>query len=263
MTSIPGEHTRVTNSAYSSDMVNLADAPVIDFDDRPAPAVLLSDVRGSDLRPFTLMRSAVQKKITENDLSLLGVTSAMPDAGKSTISIALAASLQKVLQRPVVLIDLDFKRASVAEYLGVEVGTGVSDYLANPQIDLQSVLIRIGNDDLFIAPTRTINADTATLLAGPRFRAMTQALRSNPQNPLCLFDLPPAFANDDAMIALQNLDGYFVVVDSGKTTKQHLLDLLKLLSPATCYGSILNRYQGMIGDSYGYGSAAYSRYYEE
>lgn len=242
------------------DWDNLAE---LHFEDRPSPPALLQKADGLTLRPFSLMRSKVQQKLQEQDITLIGITSATPNAGKSTLSIALAASLEKVSDRPVILADLDLRRASVAEYLGLEVGYGMSDYLADPSIGLQSVAVKIANTNLVVLPTRSHSTATAELLAGPTLAKLASSLKNMPKKPICIFDLPPAFANDDTMIALGSLDGYFLIVDSGETSKRHLLDVLKILSPAKCYGTILNRYEGMIGDSYSYGSSIYSRYYED
>src|SRR3546814_2174061 len=83
---------------------------------------------------------------------------------------------------------------------------------------------------------------------------MIEALRERSEAATILFDLPPAFASDDAMIILEQLDGYVLVVDSGKTTRRHVQDVLGMLQPTPCIGSILNRYRGGLGDSYGYRS---------
>ncbi|MBX7539390.1 CpsD/CapB family tyrosine-protein kinase [Qipengyuania sphaerica] len=246
----------------ATDTLDISLLPEISFDERPAPPALLRNASGLALRPFSLMRSKVLQKLSENDVTMVGVTSATPNVGKSTLSIALAASLEQVAERPVVLVDLDLRRGSVAEYLDLDVGVGVSDYLSEPSIGLQSIAVRMQNSDLVVLPTGTVPKKTAELLSGPGLGKLVASLKALPTKPICVFDLPPAFANDDTIIALQNLDGYFLIVESGKTTKRHILDLLKILAPAKCFGTILNRYEGMIGDSYSYGSTAYSRYYE-
>ncbi len=248
--------------ASTSAMIDFDKLPAVTFEDRPAPARLLQSVGAATLRPFSLMRSRFQQKLKEQNISMIGMTSAMPNAGKSSISISMAASLAKVAERPVVLVDLDMRRASIAEYLALDVGYGVSDFLSNPAVSLAQAGVRLSEANLTVFPTAKFQTGTAELLAGPRLKELVATLRTHPNAPLCIFDLPPAFANDDTMIALNELDGYLLVVESGKTSKRHILDVLKMLAPSKCYGTILNRYEGMIGDSYAYGSSAYSKYYE-
>lgn len=246
----------------TTDFLNLETIPAISFEERPAPPALLHRADGLTLRPFSLLRSKVQQKLAERDVSLIGVTSPTPNVGKTTLSIALASSLERVVDRPVILADLDLRRASVAEYLGLDVGCGLSDYLADPTVSLQSVAIGIAETDLIVLPTNSVSQASAELLSGKGLKQLTTALRAHPGRPICIVDLPPAFASDDTIISLGLLDGYFLVVENGKTTKKQILDVLKMLAPSKCFGTILNQYDGTIGDSYSYGSAEYSNYYE-
>lgn len=242
--------------------IDFSKLSVVDFSERPAPSPLLQSANALTLRPFSLLRSKVQQKLKDQGVTMLGITSAMPNSGKSSLSISLAASLAKLADRPVVLLDLDMRRGSIAEYLGLEVGYGLSDYLSNDLVTSEHCGVRLSDANLIVYPTNPINSGSAELLASHRFSALVASLREHPDSPICIFDLPPAFANDDTMIALNDLDGYLLVVENGKTSKRHVLDVLKMLAPAKCFGTILNRYDGMIGDSYSYGSAAYSKYYE-
>ena len=93
---------------------------------------------------------------------------------------------------------------------------------------------------------------SAELLAGESFARFAAGLRALPSDSIVLCDLPPVFAGDDAMITLERLDGYLLVVDSGKTTVKQVAHAIQLLEPTPCLGTILNRYQGGLADHYGY-----------
>lgn len=245
-----------------SEPLRFNDVPEISYAAGERPGCLFTRSRGSEARPLTLLRSKLVKKLQEENANIIGLTSATPDVGKSFLSIALSSSLARVTEKPVVLIDLDMRRASIAEYLKLDVGKGVSDYLADPSVSMQDITVRIAQTNLFVMPSRTIGSESAELLAGPRFEEFMAGLRGLGPDVNCIVDLPPAFANDDAMIALEKLDGYLLVAEYAKTTKRHILDTLSMLAPARCIGSILNRYEGGFGDTYAYGSSAYARYYE-
>jgi Mrp family chromosome partitioning ATPase len=94
---------------------------------------------------------------------------------------------------------------------------------------------------------------------------LLHSLKQLPDNPICICDLPPAFANDDAAIITGKLDAYIMVVEDGRTTKKQIRETINMLSPATCAGTVLNRYfGGIVPDDYGYGyghSGAYGDYY--
>lgn len=203
-------------------------------------------------RPFALLRSQIQRRLDRKRARLIGVTSAAPGEGKSFLSLNLAAALARVSEAPVYLVDLDLRRGSLAAALGQTPVAGVGDVLNGSDEDLVGVGWRIADANLAVFPTRSMEDGTAELLAGERFARFVMGLRNLPGNSIVLCDLPPVFAGDDAMITLERLDGYFLVVDSGKTTVKQVAHAIQLLEPTTCLGTILNRYQGGLADSYGY-----------
>lgn len=214
-------------------------------------------------RPFSLLRTRVAKQCTEKGWSVIGVTSAEPAAGKSFVALNLAAALARVGSVPVYLLDLDLTRATIARAFGVNQEFGISDYLAGRQDDFAALGWRVDGLNLGVFPTRPTNANTAELLAGPRFAQLMGAIRARSEPAIVICDLPPAFANDDVMIATQQLDAYLMVVECGKTTKRQLAETCSMLEPTPRLGMVLNRYEGGFSDPYGYNnySKAYAKYY--
>jgi protein-tyrosine kinase len=212
-------------------------------------------------RPFSLLRTRFMKGLEAQDARLVGITSATPGAGKSFLALNLAASLSRLGERPVYLVDLDLRRSSIAEELGFEDVPGVADFLEGRIQDLSEVGIRIEGAPLGIFPTGELSGNSAECLTTSQFNSMMQQLRDNADNAIVLFDLPPVFASDDAMISIEALDGYLLVVDSGTTSRRHITDAMDMLRPSPCLGTILNRYKGGMTDPYGYGGGAYSKYY--
>lgn len=210
---------------------------------------------GRDLRsrPFALLRSQIQRRLTRHRARLIGVTSATPAAGKSFVSLNLASALARVSDAPVFLIDLDLRRGTVATALGFDFDKGVSDVLADEQADLSGVGRRIDGTNLAVFPTRSLDEGTSELLSKEKFARLIAGLRALPPETIAICDLPPVFAGDDAMITLEQLDGYILVINSGQTTSRQVTQAIQLLEPTPCLGTILNRYHGGIADSYGYG----------
>lgn len=218
---------------------------------------------GSDpsSRPFNLMRTRLLKEADERGARLIGITSPAPAAGKSFLALNLAVSLARLGDRSICLVDLDLRRATLAELLGLEVSTGIEGFLDGSIARLDDAGMRLKGLPLAFFPTRTIASGSAELLAGEKFAAMIKLLRDRTTDNLVIFDLPPVFANDDAMIAMEALDGYLMVVDSGRTTRGQLSEAIDMLQPSSCIGTVLNRYKGGMLDTYGYGSSNYDRYY--
>jgi Mrp family chromosome partitioning ATPase len=221
------------------------------------------ETRSIDARPFNLLRTQVTKKCAMNGWSSLGITSPAPGAGKSFVSLNLAAALARVGDQPVYLLDLDLTRASVARYLGISAEFGLSDFLDGSVENISDIGFRVEGTHLAVLPSIQPVSNTAELLSGPRFRMLIEMLRATPQPRMIICDLPPTFANDDAMIALQQLDAYLLVVNGGQTTRRQVIESCAMLDPTPLLGTVLNRYEGGMIDPYGYGSksSAYSTYY--
>lgn len=213
-------------------------------------------------RPFNLLRTQVLKEMREKHWNLLGVTSATPEAGKSFLSANLAAAMAQLPDVHVCLFDLDLRRASLAEKFGLSGEHGLTQFLDGTIDDLKQVGQYISNLHLTLFPCYSSRVNSAELLAGDRFAKLVEAMRALPDDVIVICDLPPAFANDDAMTIIQRLDAYVFVIEEGMTTKVELRDAINLLSPAPCLGTILNRFSVSPLDAYGaYGK--YDRYYGE
>jgi Mrp family chromosome partitioning ATPase len=234
---------------------------VLDPESTRSHKIIGFSIRDKQSRAFNLMRTQLLKKLDKGKMSLLGVTSASPGAGKSFLSVNLAASLSRVVKGPTFLIDLDLRRGCVAEELGIECALGVGDFLSGKIDRVREVGRRVEDTRLAVFPTRAAPIDTASVLSGERFEALVAEFREIDSEGVAIFDLPPVFATDDAALTLRRLDGYIMVVDAGKTTRRQLAVAAEMLEPTPCLGTVLNRYAGGILDSYGYGSTAYDNYY--
>ncbi|MDB5685881.1 MAG: chromosome partitioning protein, partial [Rhizorhabdus sp.] len=144
---------------------------------------------------------------------------------------------------------------------------GVSHFLDGTTSDLSAVARTIGTEQLTIFPSYPNDAASDELVASARMDSLIAAMRQLPDNTLCLCDLPPVFANDDAVIISQKIDAYLMIVEDGVTTRKQVRDSFRLLSPAPCIGTVLNRYDAsLISDDYGYSyreQKQYSGYYND
>jgi protein-tyrosine kinase len=215
--------------------------------------------RNAVARPFNLLRTQVVKRCAQQGWKTIGVTSAEPGAGKSFVSLNLAAALSRVENQFVYLFDFDLSRASVAKNLNLEVKYGLADYLSGEVDDLASIGRRVADHNLAVFPTGSWSGSNASLLASTRFAELAAMMRNVPDGTIVICDLPPVFANDDAMIIAQSLDAYLAVANSGGTNEKQLAETFAMLEPTPRLGTILNRYKGGFTDPYGYG--AYTKNY--
>ena len=216
-------------------------------------------------RPFKLLRSQLRKQMRTTGAKLIGVTSASPAVGKSFVAANLAAALSRLADVDVYLADIDLHRPSLADRFGLADGVGVQDYLAGEVTDLAEVAVRVNDERLALLPGFKRDLPPAELLAGAASDRLFDAFRRLPDNAVCLFDMPPIFADDDAVIIANRVDGFLLVVEDGKTTVKQVKDTIRLLAPTPMIGSVLNRYKNqLLSDDYGYGVGyGYGAYYRD
>lgn len=204
-------------------------------------------------RAFNLLRSQMVRDAADQSMQLVGVTSATPSAGKSFVSLNLAAALSKMTDRKVLICDFDLRRGSVLDALEAPVAHDVSEYLRGELPDWQSAVFRIDGSDLYVLPCIRRMRDSGELLTSQRFDDLIAGLRALPPEIMVICDLPPVFASDDALLTTAHLDGYILVVEYGRNTEGQVRESMAMLSPTPCVGTILNRYRGGFFDAYGYG----------
>lgn len=213
-------------------------------------------------RPFNLLRAQLIKKLAESGGRLIGITSPAPNAGKSFVASNLAASMSQLSNRRTVLVDLDLRRATIADIFGLEGPEGMTEYLLGDELTLSQIGRRIGTSNLVVYPTFPAQVNSAELMVGDRLLDLVARARALGDDAIVIVDLPPVFANDDAMLVAEHLDGILLVVEQGVTTKKQLQSAMQLLHPTPILGTIFNRFTGGSGDPYGYGGK-YDGYYSE
>jgi protein-tyrosine kinase len=236
-----------------------------DSEDLNQRGVYSFNSRDKKSRAFNLLRSQVLKLMAARNWSVIGITSATPSVGKSFVAANLAAAIARTPDTDVCLFDLDLRRSSVAEIFGLEGEVGLNHYLGGSVPDLASIGRRIGDERLYVFPSYIEQIDSAELLAGEPAKRLFDVMGKLPGKPVVICDLPPVFANDDTIIAMEHMDAFLLVLEDGVSTKKQLQDAMRLLAPAPCIGTVLNRYRGGFGnEDYGYGYGRkdnYGKYY--
>lgn len=223
------------------------------------------DSRDERSRPFNLLRGQLLRLAKKQGARIIAVTSATPKVGKTFISSNLAASLARLPELKTYLFDLDLRRSSVAENFKISGDAGITEFLDGRISNLRDAAWEIEGQSLTIFPSFSQKVLSSELLSSARMDELIAAMRSAPGPAICICDLPPVFANDDAVIISQKVDGYLLVIEEGVTTGKQVRDAIRLLEPAVCLGTVLNRYYGgLVTDDYGYGyskKSEYSDYY--
>jgi protein-tyrosine kinase len=220
------------------------------------------DSRNASSRSFNLIRSKLVALNRERGWRTLGIASATPNVGKSFVSANVAAAMSRDPRFQTYLIDLDLRRGTIRDIFGIQTEDSLVGYLE--QSEPRGILpgfMPVGQE-LIVIPSIPGPVHSAELLAGERASALFQAMNSSDPRNYFICDLPPVFANDDAAIIMESLDGYMIVAQDGKTTQREVTATVEMLGYERLAGVVLNKYRGgMVSEGYGIEDRYASEYY--
>lgn len=176
-----------------------------------SPPVLESNVHA--MEQCRVIRSRIREIMTNRGLSVLEITSALAEEGKTTISVNLAYALSQLDGTRVLLIDADLRRPSVSNFLGMNVERGLADYLQG-KAEFEEVAWNV-TPSLDVLPTKIMPADPAELLHSQRMLDLVAMARSRYR--FVLIDGPPLYPIVDAQVLAQVVDAVLMVVRADKT----------------------------------------------
>lgn len=183
------------------------------------------DPEGVYADSYQKLRSALEFLSLEGKVTSVMVTSPNPAEGKSTTSANLALAMSSVGRRTV-LVDLDFRRATVHEVFGIRQAPGLSDFVLHG-VDLGQIAYSLnepGLEDLLVVPTGSVPPNPASFVGTRRFVDTIDWLEE--QADMVLLDTPPLLAVSDAHTISRHVDAVVITARVGSTTKGELMEVI-------------------------------------
>ena len=192
------------------------------------------------------------------------VTSAVSGEGKSTVSLSLARSLADA-GSPVILIDADLRRPTVAKKLKLDAKVGLTQVLAG-QVEIANAVHQLGDSNLFVLPAGRIPPNPSELLGSDKMRQLIKELS---EEFIVVVDVPPLLPVTDASLLSHSVDGVILVGSIGRSHREQMAEASSILKKvnANLFGLVLNRAprKGLGNSYYGFGYAStyvgYATYY--
>ncbi|MGI5156863.1 polysaccharide biosynthesis tyrosine autokinase [Microbispora sp. CA-102843] len=219
-------------------------------DARRNPLITGGSGRSSRSEAFRSLRTNLQFIGVDRQPKSLVVTSCLPNEGKSSVSANLAIAMAQAGWR-VILVDGDLRRPSVAGYLGIEGGTGLTDVLID-RARLPEVIQTWGRPGLSALPSGRVPPNPSELLGSQGMRAVLAQLTA--EYDMVIIDAPPLLPVTDAAALGAICDAALLVVRHGKTRREQVVRAAELLSSinARLVGAVMNFAPAKTGDYYGY-----------
>jgi protein-tyrosine kinase len=175
----------------------------------------------------TLLLNAVGPTALPNGRRIL-ICSAQANEGKTFCAVNLALSMANERDIEVLLIDGDFAKPTVLSTLGIEGPVGLMDALGDPDIDVETLVIKTDVGNLSVLPSGKYTNEATELIAADRTRLIIERLSAKP-NRIILFDSPPALAASPASVLAYHVGQVLLVVRADKTAEAELRDAVLLL----------------------------------
>ena len=205
-----------------------------------------------------LMKIAIDLNPAMTSNKIIGITSALPNEGKSTIAASLAQVIARAGKR-VVLVDCDLRNPSLTDHLAPNARAGILEVLSGIR-PLEDVIWRDTKKALALLPARRTSSpsQTSEILLADQTKKLFENLRAT--HDYVVVDLPPLAPVADVRVTAPLVDCFVLVVEWGVTkidVVQHALHT----APTVCEslaGVVLNktdmvalkRYENYCNDYY-------------
>jgi capsular exopolysaccharide synthesis family protein len=212
---------------------------------------------------FRSLRTSVLLSTAPRPPQSLLITSAQVGEGKTSTTCNLGMCFA---QRggPVLIVDADLRRPSLAKTLGISNEKGLSSFLTGAH-GLDEVLIQYDRvPNLWVLPAGPRPPDPAELLSSHMMEATLKDMVKRFAQ--VIIDSPPLLLVTDAVVLSAMVDGVILVVASGTTARGALTRAHRILENAgsRVLGMVLNKVDMRFDNYYGsYYGPYHQTYYDE
>lgn len=189
--------------------------------------ITLTDPRSPISEAYRTLRTNLSFYSLDQPIRTLVVTSSAAGEGKSSTIANLAVTMAQG-GRKTILVDCDLRRPSLHELFEQPMEPGFTSMMlgetAEPPLQKTAV------DHLWLLPSGPIPPNPADLLGSNKVDQVIKQLTDMAD--IVLFNAPPVIAVTDAAVLGAKVDGVLLVVNAGKTRRDHAERAKSLLETA-------------------------------
>ncbi len=201
--------------------------------------IVADRTRSKEADLFRFLRTQILQGMAKNQFKTIAISSPRYGDGKTTIAANLAVSIAQDLKQTVLLVDLDLRKPSLAEYLEIHPKVGLTDYLAE-RADVRDCLVHLPFERITVFPAGKPVDHSSETLGSPQMQKLASELKERYDDRLIIYDMPPLLEQDDPLVFLPHVDAFLMVVREGVTTVDEVKRSLDILQSAKVIGVVLN-----------------------
>jgi capsular exopolysaccharide synthesis family protein len=183
------------------------------------------------------------------NLKTILITSALPQDGKTTVTMNLATALSERGKRAVLVIEGDLHRPCLGERLCVSTNSTLTECLQD-HLNPMSAIERIEPLGWYFLSAGEPRKNATELLQSPALAGLLQKV--SPYFDWILIDSPPVVSITDALLLQLHADASLLVVRAGQTPQATVEQAVQLLGRKKLLGVILNGVSRSKKNGYGY-----------
>jgi succinoglycan biosynthesis transport protein ExoP len=221
----------------------------------PVEEFLLRKPTSAFAESIRSIRTSVLYSHVDKPPKVLLVTSAVPEEGKSLLSLSIARTAAKAGQK-VLLVDCDLRRPRITAYLKGKAESALADLFAGVKT-AEEVLSLDEKSGLQFICARTGMPNPQDLLGSHHMR---EFLRSAAQHyDLVVLDSPPVMAASDSLVLARLVDATVFVVRWETTPRQVVLNALRQIQSVggRVAGVVLSRVNVNKNRAFNFGDQSY------
>lgn len=212
--------------------------------------IIFDDENDEFSHAYKVLRTRVWQKMKDEGWNSIAITSCNPNEGKTLTSINLALSLAMMkANHSVLLVDLDLRRPSIANYLDLNSQYGLSDYLEEG-VALDQILVNPGIGRFVILPGNKPIKNSSEVLSSARLEHLVHDFKTRYPSRLVVFDLPPLLSSDDVLVFMPYVDAVLLVIEEGKTVTEDIKRAVQILGKEKLLGTVLNKSEEVTSSYY-------------
>lgn len=191
------------------------------------------------LNAFREIRTKLLKNSPSGNFVIL-VSSICEGGGASFISTNLAVSFALAENKTALIIDANLYDPAISDLLVSEPDYGLTDYLEDPELDVDDIIYSSGIPRLRVIPVGSKREAATEFFTSQRMHRFIENVKKRYPDRYIFVDVAPISKSTDARILVDVCDYAVLVVPSGTSTETQILAGIDAVSKDKLAGIVFN-----------------------
>lgn len=189
---------------------------------------------------FKLLRTHLFRRTRPEGMNAIQITGFSTGEGKSLVAANLAICIARDARQTTLLVDADFRRPSLHEYLGLSPELPGLKHHFLDGVPLEDILVSPGIDKLTFLPAGGRISQSTELIGSPEMENLIQELKTRYADRYVIIDTPPISDCPDPLVLSEYVDGLILVARADHTRSDAVAAVMGQVPRHKVLGLVLN-----------------------